>query len=60
MRTTYNLHEGQTTPASIECKQEPTLLIPSVCLQLRREDSVPLHLTLLRSIGPVPCPKAAR
>ena len=47
-----------TTPASLECEQEltPTTLL----LKLNRLDSVPEHLTLYRSNGPVPCPKAAR
>jgi len=49
-----NLHEGQTTPASLEDEQEA---IPA--LQLRRKDSFPVHSTLLRRTGPFPCPKAA-
>ena len=52
----HDLPRGQITPASLECEQEG---IPRR-LQLRREDSVPVHLTLLRSAGPVPSPKPAQ
>ena len=55
---TKYLHEGHTTPTSNKCEQYK--LVSSVCLQLRREDSVPVQSTLLRSIGPVPRPKVAR
>ena len=53
-----NLHGGHTTPASSEWEQLRRTPIP-LWLQLRREDSVPVHPTSSRSIGPVPRPNVA-
>jgi len=58
LHLTSNLQLGQITPASSRCWQLWTP-IPA-WVQLKREDSDPVHLTLSRSIESVPCPNGAR